>query len=184
MDRIRFCWIGYLDKFYPSRYPVIQLPKISALATFYASLPTFYHLHTHFQVFAHFLHGLSILIIPAAVMHGFHAVKATSPVVDFQPLSVLFSLQIFLFSEIFTSFASSIPSKYLPYNSHTFCNTYTPSIPPVCPLHHHTSPLSLTRPLHRLHTFHNYLHTITVSAVSIDRHVAMVETAFIGDLKI
>lgn len=184
MDRIRFCRIGYLDKFYPSRYPVIQLPKISALATFYASLHTFYDLHTYFQVFAHFLHGLSILNIPAAVMHGFHAVKATSPLVDFQPLSVLFSLQIFSLSEIFTSFASSIPSKYLPYDSHVFCNTYTPSIPLVCPLHHHTPPPSLTRPLHRLHTFHNHLHTIAASAVSIDRHVAMAETAFLGNLKI
>src|SRR5579871_357707 len=139
---IRFCRIGYLDKFYPSRYPVIHLPKISALATFYASLHTFYDLHSYslssFRALICMVLAFSISLPPSCM--GFHAVKATSPLVDLQPLSVLFSLQNFSLSAIFTFFAPLIPSKYLPYDSHAFRNTYTPSIPLVCLLHHpHTS---------------------------------------------
>src|SRR5579871_1881077 len=56
---------------------------------------------------------------------------------------------------------SATPPR-LPYHLYAFYTTHTP--PP------------LTRPPHRLHTFHNHLHANTASAVGIDRHVAMVET--------
>src|SRR5579871_6924342 len=84
-----------------------------------------------FKFLRTYLHGPSILNIPAAVMHGFHAVNATSQLVDPQPLFVLFTLQNFSLSAIFTRFAPSIPSKCLPYDSHAFRNTYMPSIPLV-----------------------------------------------------